>query len=627
MDSCCGHGHNHEHGHSHSGDDWKLLAILSALCLVFTISGWLCQHFFPSFLPAIVCYVLAYACGAYDAARDAWPKILKLDLDIHFLMLFVAFGAALIGAWWEGAVLLFLFSASGAMEHYAMGRTRRAIDALLKTAPKTARTLDASGSEIELPVEELKIGMTVLLASGNAVPVDLRLTKGQTTVDESNLTGEAQPVPKKPGDTLSSGTINLSGAVEGVVLHPASESALQRIISLIEEAQEMKAPAQRFTDRFGSIYTWAILLLCFGMFFVWYLFFGLPPFRNSPDEDSALYRAMTLLVVCSPCALVLSVPASILSAIASGARKGILFRGGAAIENLAAVDVVAMDKTGTLTSGHLELVSSECLEGDEKMLKSVAFCFSKLSQHPLSRSLIRAGTLWEISDCKVGELETLMGRGLKGTFAGNQYYLGSRHWLQELDPTFNAELSGLAPLIGAEVWVRGPGLLGRFVFQDELRAESRDILQTLRKDGVKTVMLTGDRRANADAAAEKLGLDVVLSECLPEDKVAAIQNLKDGGKHQVAMIGDGVNDAPCLAAADVGVAMGGRGSDAALEQAEVVLMRDRLENFLLARQLSVFSRTIIHQNIFIALATVAVMAFAAFIYPVPLALGVFIHEG
>jgi Cd2+/Zn2+-exporting ATPase len=609
-----------EHRPFAQGDDeWKRLALLATGCLVLGGLGIAADTLGHSL--ALVFYAGAYLCGGWDAAKDAWGRIRQARLDVHFLMLAVAAGAAVIGAWREGALLLFLFSASGAMEHYAMGRTRREISALLRGAPKTARVL-RGGIEAQVPIESLEPGMTVLVTSGEQIPADLEILKGETSCDESSLTGESLPISKEPGDILLSGTMNLWGAIEGRVLRRASESALQRIITLIQEAQEMRAPSQRFTDRFGTGYTWTILILCTGMFFIWWLIFGLPPFLQKGGEVSAFYRAMTLLVVASPCALVLSVPSSILSAIACGARRGVLFRGGAAVETLAGVNVVALDKTGTLTTGELTLESLDCLRGEERRFKHVACSLARLSQHPLSRAIRKLSRQWGVHAVDVTEFETLHGQGLRARIDGKDYLLGSRK-LAGIGPKALNESSSL----GVEVWVAGPDVLGRMVFRDTVRPESRKTLQDLSGRGLRTVMLTGDRPEAAEEIAQGVGIGEIRAGLLPEQKVAAIQELKEHGARKVAMIGDGVNDAPCIAAADVGVAMGARGSDAALEQAEVVLMNDRLENFVLARTLSLRSRRIIYQNIIIALGAVIVMMCAAFLFPVPLALGVAVHEG
>ena len=609
-----------EHKPFAQGDDeWKRLAVLAAGCLVLGGLGVAADT--VNHTVALISYAGAYLCGGWDAAKDAWKRIRQARLDVHFLMLAVAAGAAVIGAWREGALLLFLFSASGAMEHYAMGRTRREISALLRGAPKTARVL-RGGTEAQVPIESLEQGMTVIVTSGEQIPADLEILKGETACDESSLTGESLPISKEPGDILLSGTMNLWGAIEGRVLRRASESALQRIITLIQEAQEMKAPSQKFTDKFGTGYTWTILTLCTGMFFIWWLIFGLPPFLQKGGEVSAFYRAMTLLVVASPCALVLSVPSSILSAIACGARRGVLFRGGAAVETLAGVNVVALDKTGTLTTGELALESLDCLRGEKRRFKQIASSLARLSQHPLSRAIRKLSRQWGVDAADAAGFETLHGQGLRARIDGKEYLLGSRK-LAGIGPQTLDEAGSL----GMEVWVAGPDVLGRMVFRDTVRPESRKTLQNLSGMGLRTVMLTGDRREAAEKIAQGVGIGEIRAGLLPEQKVAAIQELKERGARKVAMIGDGVNDAPCIAAADVGVAMGARGSDAALEQAEVVLMNDRLENFLLARTLSLRSRRIIYQNIGIALGAVIVMMSAAFLLPIPLALGVAVHEG
>ena len=605
---------------AHGDDEWKPLALLAAGCLILGILGALVDRVNQDV--AWLLYVGAYLCGGWDAAIDAWERLRKARLDVHFLMLAVAGGAALIGAWREGALLLFLFSASGAMEHYAMGRTRREISALFRGAPKTARVL-RGGSEEQVTVASLEPGMRVIVTSGEQIPADLEVLKGETACDESSITGESVPIRKEPGDVVLSGTMNLWGAIEGRVLRKASESALQRIINLIQEAQEMKAPSQRFTDKFGTGYTWAILTLCTLMFFIWWIAFDLPPFLEENGRVSAFYRAMTLLVVASPCALVLSVPSSILSAIASGARRGILFRGGAAVETLADVNVVALDKTGTLTTGELSLKSFECLRGEEAHLKQIAWTLARLSQHPLSRAIRKMAHQWGVeTTSEVTDFQTIPGQGLRACIADQTYALGSRQLLGQKNPP--ADESGSA---SAEVWVAGPDLLGRIIFHDAIRPEAARTLQELESIGVRTVMLTGDRRDVAEQIARGIGIGEIRAGLLPEQKVEAIQELKENGARKVAMIGDGVNDAPCIAAADVGVAMGARGSDAALEQAEVVLMNDRLENFLLARTLSVRSRRIIYQNIAIALGAIVFMMCAASLLPIPLALGVAVHEG
>ncbi len=600
----------------HGADEWKTLSLQAAGCLLAGLAGLAAERFGAPGALVLACWLAAYVAGAWEAAEETWEKIRAGELDVHFLMLAVAVGAAAIGAWHEGALLLLLFSASGAMEHYAMGRTQREIGALLRGAPKTATVLDAAGRESEVAVESLRPGLTVRVTGGEQIPVDLRITRGESACDESNLTGESRPVHKGFGDEALAGTINLQGLLEGEVLRPAAESALQKVIDLIGQAQKMRAPAQRFTDKFGTPYTYGVLALCAAMFLAWWLGFHLP-------ARSAFYRAMTLLVVASPCALVLSIPSAILSAIAFGARRGVLFRGGAALEALARVDVVAMDKTGTLTAGDLRLVEVVVREGDERELRRVAYSLARFSDHPLSRAVKRLGQDEHLAATEPQDFASVPGQGLRATLDHRTYALGRRDFVRDG--------SGLEVAASrddnAEVWVSGPGLLGCLIFRDQVRPEAAGMLERLHAGGVHTLMLTGDRRATAESLARELGIREVRAELLPAQKLAAVEALKEGGRRRVAMIGDGVNDAPSLAAADVGVAMGARGSDAALEQAAVILMNDRLENFFVAYELSRRTRRVIRQNLAVALGTVVVMVAASLCGAVPLALGVAAHEG
>lgn len=597
------------------------------------LAGWLLRgHSSPA---ALTAYAVAYGCGSWDLAHVVREDFREFRFNTEFLMLLVAVGAAGLGAWGEGSLLLVLFSSSRAMEVYAAGRTRREIDALLKGAPKTARQLQpgsagADDVETEVPVEALQPGHRLRVTAGEQVPVDIEIFRGQSACDESTLTGESEPVAKSPGDTALAGTLNLWGVIEGRVLRGAGDSALQRIIRLIHEAQQQKAPTQRFTDRFGTRYTAGVIVACVAVFLVAWLGFGAPPLVSKPGAASAVYRAMTLLVVLSPCALVLSVPSAILSAIAHGARRGVLFRGGAAVERLAEVRVVAMDKTGTLTEGALRVAAIEVVQGTEESLLSAAGSLARLSNHPISRALSREASRRGLVMTDPGPTETIAGQGIRTTPDGppeSGFALGNRHLLQ--GRLTGDQMGALPPPPEAanETWLVGPGLLGRFLLRDTLRAESRGLVNQLRAAGLKTVMLTGDRSGPAERMAREAGVDEVRSGLKPQEKVAAVQELRRGGDC-VAMIGDGVNDAPVLAMADVGLAMGARGSDAALEQADVVLMNDRLELFLFARDLSLRARSIIRQNLVLSLGTMACMAVATLVLPgLPLWIGVAAHEG
>ncbi len=609
-------------------NEWKAQAVAAGLCAIFGLAG----YFTPQPMWSVPFYVVAYFAGGWFAAREAFGKIRTWTLDVHFLMLAVAAGSAAVGAWAEGSMLLFLFSTSGALERYAMGRTQREIRSLFRTAPKVATLVDAEGQEHEVAVDGLHAGQRLLVKPGAQFPVDAEIVKGKTASDESNLTGEATPVEKSLGDTVLAGTINLWGVVEVVVLRPANESALQKVIRLIHEAQHLKAPSQRFTDKFGTGYTYAILGLALGMFFFWWLGMGLPPLASSEATRSAFYRAMTLLVVASPCALVLSIPSAVLAAIAWGARRGILFRGGAAVEKLSEVNVVALDKTGTLTTGELQVETVESFPpGREAEIARLAFSIERLSTHPLARAITRYGKQHSLVPVEFDHSKSVTGLGIQVEFGARKIFLGRREWLANVltqDSRWTTLTERVTPAQPglSEVWIGDGDLLGRLLLRDDIRPQSGPVLETLRKMGVHCVVLTGDRPASARALQQKLGLADVRAELKPEQKVEAIRGFMADGK-RVAMIGDGVNDAPSLAVAHVGVAMGARGADAALEQAEIVLMHDRLENFVAAFRLSQKARMVIRQNLLVSLGTVAVLVGFAVFGKIPLTVGVIGHEG
>jgi len=623
-------------------NEWKGQLVLAVACGVF---GLLATFVVPAPFK-VFAFAAAYLTGAYFAAEEVLERLQKRILDVHFLMLAVAFGAASIGAWAEGSTLLFLFSFSGALEHYAFGRTQKEIRSLFRDAPKTATAIDANGDETEIAVEQISRGARLRIKPGAQFPVDAEIVKGDTAADESNLTGEAAPVEKTIGDTTLAGTLNLWGAVEVVVTKPAAESSLQKIITLIREAQQQKAPAQMFADKFSTYYTYGVLGLSLAMFFVWWLGFGLAAFTTptpANPESSAFYRTMTLLVVSSPCALVLSIPSAVLAAIAWAARHGILFRGGAAVEKLAEVNVVALDKTGTLTTGELRVEQVESFPpGRENEIAQLAYSLEKLSTHPLARAITRHGKQQGLTTREFSHFESVTGQGLKAKRDGREIFLGKREWIEAQKVGAEQRL-GPAKADGSvawsrspnppetepgtsEVWIAADGLLGRVVLRDDIRPQSADVMAQLRARGLHIVVLTGDNQAAAEHLRTELKLDDVRAGLKPDQKVAAIKEYNAVGK-KVAMIGDGVNDAPSLAVAHIGVAMGARGADAALEQADVVLMNDKLENFLAAFRLSHRARSIIRQNLFISLGTVVVLVTFALLGKIPLTIGVVGHEG
>ncbi|MGC4014429.1 MAG: cation-translocating P-type ATPase [Luteolibacter sp.] len=618
--------HDHAHGHDHGeGPSWKLLLASAAGCGLFTLTGVFLQRSGAPPNLAYAAYAAAYLCGGWDAALDTYDRLKNFRLDIHFLMLAVAIGAAAIGAWWEGAALLFLFSLSNALEAMAMARTEREIKSLFRDAPKTATLITPEGGEQEIQVESLQAGDHVRILPGSQFPADGRVIRGESAADEASLTGESEPVDKVAGDSVFGGTLNTWGAVDVEVTRAPHDSAQARIIDLIRDAQASKAPSQRFTDRFGTGYTLGVLGLSLVMFLVWRFAFGVPAFVAEPGQTSALYRAMTLLVVCSPCALVISIPSAILTGIAAGARRGILFRGGVAVENLATIQRLAVDKTGTLTKGELELASIETAEpGTEDEVLRLAAGLSRRSTHPLSRAIAATWQKRHGAEAPAADkVESIAGQGLHGELGGAPVSQGRRglfpgnSWVESLpDPE-----PGLT-----EVIVGSGDTVGRILLRDALRPESKDLIARLHREGLKVTMLTGDRPQAAELVAKELGLDEARSGLTPEDKVAAIKGWRAAGE-RVAMVGDGVNDAPSLAAADVSIGMGLRGSDAVLEQADIVLTRDKLEKVITALDISRRATRIIRQNLAISLGVVLVLALSALGAWIPLPIGVLGHEG
>jgi Zn2+/Cd2+-exporting ATPase len=604
-------------------DGWPALLASAAVCGLATLAGLIAERTGAPPNVATGLYAVAYVAGGWEAAIETYGKLRRLSLDIHFLMLAVAVGAALIGAWWEGSALLFLFSLSGALEAMAMARTEREIRSLFREAPKHALLVE-NGATREVPVSSLKTGSTIRVLPGEQFPADGRVTSGESAADESTLTGESVPVDKTPGDTIFGGTLNTWGVLEAELTRPPGDSAHDRIIRLIREAQASKAPSQRFTDRFGTKYTVGILAFSLVMFLWWHYVAGAPAFTDH-GHKSAFYRAMTLLVVCSPCALVISIPSAVLAGIAAGARRGILFRGGVAVENLATIQRLAVDKTGTLTKGELELLECETQPaGKEDELLAIAAALSENSTHPLSRAIVKAGLRrGALARKQTTEFESLAGQGLRAMVDGVQASQGRRSMFAD-DPWLSA-LPDPKPGL-TEVLVKAGELKGRLLLRDAPRSEAAPLVKQLASEGIRVTMLTGDREESAQLVAGELGLSDYRAGLHPEDKVAAIKAWREQGEI-VAMAGDGVNDAPSLAAADISIGMGLRGSDAVLEQADVVLTQDRLERIVDALHLSRRCRKIIRQNLAISLGVVALLALAALGSWIPLPIGVLGHEG
>ncbi|NBT89592.1 MAG: cation-translocating P-type ATPase, partial [Verrucomicrobia bacterium] len=510
---------------------------------------------------------------------------------------------------------------SGALEELAAYRTERELAGLFKAAPREAIRIHPDGTEERVSVEALEPGMMVRVRPGDSFPVDAEVTEGKTAADESSLTGEAAPVDKEAGSNVLAGTLNLWGKVDLRVLRRSRESALEGILRLIREAQEQKAPAQRFTDKFGTRYTQGILTLSLVMFLVWW---GMEGWVKA-GVGTAFYKTMTLLVVASPCALVLSIPSAILAGIAAGARRGILFRGGSPIERLGTVRRVALDKTGTLTTGEMHVRAVEPEPGctEDELLQGAAG-LGMQSLHPVSVAVVREAKRRGLRIVEAKDFSSATGGGVSGKSpTGNTCRLGRRSFLGDLAWV----KSRPAPAPGVtEVLYEDGKVCGRILLEDEIRKSSRPLLAWMEHQGLKVTMLTGDREAAARQVADAVGLKDFRYGLHPADKVEAIREWVRAGE-KVAMVGDGVNDAPSLAAADIGVAMGARGSGAALAESDVILMRDRLESFAGAYELSRRTRRIILQNLVISLGTIAVLVTAAMGAAIPLTVGVAGHEG
>ncbi len=611
----------HEHEHETPGE-WKQLAFLAAASGVFGLLSLGAERFGEAGRPwALALAAASCLAGGWDAAIDGWASLRQRRVDVHLLMLVVAIGAWVVGAQLEGALLLFLFSTAGAIEHYAMDRTRGAIDALLDKSPKHARRLGADDAETEVPVADLRPGDRVAILPGELVPADGKVLAGESAVDESNLTGEAKPAPKQAGSEVAGGTLNSWGRLIVEVTRAESDSALQRIVRLIREAQDSKAPAQRAIDRWGDAY--AIFTLSAAALFFVFLKFTSP--AEATGQDSPLYRAMTLLVVLSPCALVLSVPSAVLAAIAAGARQGILFRGGAAVERLADVDCVCFDKTGTLTAGEPEVAALEVYpEGADRMRALSAFLTLESSTtHPFAAGVVRACLDEGAKLLAVQGLSNSPGQGVSGTVAGTRWSVGTREFVG------GGALPAAAVAEGAivsEVWASDGTVTIRATLVDRIREESRPTLAALHDRRIRTVMLTGDREEAAAVAARQVGIQAYAAALTPDAKMAAIRRYSAEG-HVVAMVGDGVNDAPSLAAADVAIGMGGRGSDAALESSDVVLTDDRIGRLVDAIELSRSARLAIRFNVILSVGAALGMAAYVIFRGAPLPLAVSVHEG
>jgi Cd2+/Zn2+-exporting ATPase len=563
----------------------------------------------------------AYAAGGFFTLRDAWQSLRSRRFDIDTLMIVAAAGAAALGAWEEGALLLFLFSLGHALEHMAMDRARKAIEALAELAPKTA-VVQRDGAELEVRVEDLQRGDRVIVKPGQRIPADGQVVSGNSAVDQSPVTGESMPVDKQPGEKVFAGTVNGEGALVVEVTKLARDSTLARMVEMVAEAQTQKSSTQRFTDRFERIFVPVVLVGAT-------LLIALPPLFGFPFAES-FYRAMAVLVAASPCALAIATPSAVLSGIARAARGGVLIKGGAHLESMGDLTAIAFDKTGTLTVGKPKVTDVVAVIGDETGLLTVAAALESRSAHPLAQAVVAEAKRRGLSWNEAGEVEAVTGKGVRADFDGKKIIIGNAKLFDgaTIPEVVQQHVLRLQTEGKSIMLIQADGqFLGIVALADTPREGVKQILERLHQLGIrKTIMLTGDNERVGRAVADAVGLDEVKAGLLPEDKVTAMEELAQR-YGLVAMVGDGVNDAPAMARATVGIAMGGAGTDVALETADVALMADDLSKLPFAVALSRASRRIIRQNLWVSLGVVALLIPATLFGWAGIGLAVLVHEG
>ncbi len=604
-------------------------ALAAVICGVFLILGWLALQFSWIGL-ALILLPVAYVIGGYESAREGLTTLFEeKELDVDLLMIVAALGAAALGLWRreyylivDGAVLILIFAISGALEGYAMKRTERSIRSLMSLTPDTARAI-LHGQERILPIAQLKVGDIVLVKPGELIPTDGIIAEGYSTINQASITGESLPVEKTIGDEVFGGTINGNGAIALRLHKPPTSSLIQRVIQLVQQAQTEEPPSQQFLTKFERGYAKVIV-------FTGILLAILPPFLLQWDWETTIYRSLIFLVVASPCALMAAIMPTLLSGIANGARHGILFKNGAQLENMGRVRAIAFDKTGTLTTGQPQVVQvipvfgRDKEEGVENRLLQLAAALEAYSEHPIGQAIVQAAKARNLELPPATNVQALPGSGITGEVDGIAISVGKTNLLEQKTlPITQLESEGKTV-----VWVQAAGeILGIIAIADTLRPTAAQTIQRLKQLGVEQIiMLTGDNNSTAQSVAQQLNVDQVYAELLPEDKVSVIRRLQKQYKN-VAMVGDGVNDAPALAAASVGIAMGAAGSDIALETADIVLMADRLEKLEQAIRLGRRSQAIVKQNIAFALGFIVLLLVANFAGNITLPFGVIGHEG
>lgn len=567
--------------------------------------------------------IIAFTIGGYAKAKEGITETLTdKKLNVELLMVFAAIGSATIGYWTEGAILIFIFALSGALETYTLNRSNKEISSLMKLQPEEALRINENGEKI-VPVSELMPKDIILVKAGERIPADGKIIKGLTSVDESAITGESIPVTKEKSHEVFAGTVALDGTIKVEITKRANETLFQKIIQMVQQAKDEKSTTQLFIERFEGSYVNIVIITVLIMMFLPYFLFGW-------TLTESIYRAMVLLVVASPCALVASIMPATLSAISNSARKGVLFKGGVHIENLINMKAVAFDKTGTLTYGKPVVTDAFFASNYEKEnVISIAGAIENESTHPLALAITAYSKKYgDQKTYEVEQMKTISGIGVSAIVENEKWEIGKPSLIGEhIAYQFQ---DGIAKKLANEgktvvFIIHNNQVAGLFALKDTIRKEAKKAVQALQNRGIYTIMLTGDNEPTAKAIAKEAGINHYIAECLPNQKVKELKKLKDSFK-DVAMVGDGINDAPALATANIGVAMG-EGTDVALETADIVLMKNDLSKINETMGLSKRMNQIIKQNIFFSIAVIVILIISNFFQAIDLPLGVIGHEG
>ena len=596
-------------------------AITTALCAVFVGAGWLAQRAGLGAVGTALIFLVGYVLGGYRQAIEGTTTLLKdRDLDVDLLMVVAAIGAAAIGYWFDGALLIFIFALSGTLEGYASARTRRDIEALMALHPEDALVV-RDGREQRVPAANLAVNELIIVRPGERVAADGIIAEGNSAVNQASITGESMPADKRAGDEVFAGTINGHGALRVTVTRPAGDTILARMIQLVQEAQERRPPAQLFIERFERGYAKVVVAGAIAVA-------AIPCLMNWWTFREALYRAMIFLVVASPCALAAAMMPTLLSALSNGARNGILFKGSTFIESLGRVRAVAFDKTGTLTSGHPVVTDIISLSGEsEDEILALAAAIESLSEHPIARAIVTEAIRRNLTVATASSLQSVPGTGAHAVVGGQTWSIGKASLFPEISDDVRARHQALT-VEGKTVVMLGTGAVrGLIALRDTLRARAGDAVRALEGLGLDhIVLITGDTCQTADAIGRDVGIREIHAELLPQDKVRIVDDLVHRYAH-VAMVGDGVNDGPALAVASVGIAMGMSGTDVALETSDVVLTTDDLEKIPYAVALGRQALRVVKQNLVIALGMIVFLVVSDLLGWITLPWGVLGHEG